>query len=136
MKFDPSNKDFFEVIYVDTRKQAIADGNLVDVSDETKNAGFRVPVAVTHAVWHEYIEWSDTDNARKPYQDQSGRLWDVLSMLSLSSRKNNASIVHYQLCVIPRSGCGKRAKTITLKSVIAGGDNGEPVMTIMLPNED
>lgn len=45
---------FGEPIYIYTRKQAIEDGVLIDVTETAKEAGFKVPVAVTCAL-HEII---------------------------------------------------------------------------------
>jgi hypothetical protein len=45
-------EEFFgEPISVYTRAQAIADGVLVDVTEAAKQAGFRIPVALTAALW-------------------------------------------------------------------------------------
>jgi len=65
---------FGEVVSVYTRAQAIADGVLIDVSEMAGEAGFRWPVAITAAAWEDCVAWSDTDNDRQVYQDQSGRL--------------------------------------------------------------
>ena len=43
------------VIYAYTRAQAIADGVLVDVSKLAREAGFKIPVAVTAGVWAECV---------------------------------------------------------------------------------
>ena len=45
----------FELIYSYSRKQAIEDGVLVDVSEMAKEAGFKFPVAMTNTVWTELI---------------------------------------------------------------------------------
>ncbi|WP_320008659.1 DUF6573 family protein [Maridesulfovibrio sp.] len=37
----------FNVIFSYTRKQAIEDGNLIDVIEQAKQTGFKVPVAVS-----------------------------------------------------------------------------------------
>lgn len=37
---------------------------------------------------------------------------------------------------VPRGGRGKRARLVTLKLHIGPSDQGEPVVTIMQPNED
>ena len=52
------------IISVYTRKQAIDDGVLVDVSSVALEAGIRYPVAVTARVWHEYIV---PDERSRPY---------------------------------------------------------------------
>lgn len=120
-----------------TRKEAIDDGVLIDVTQSAIEAGFKIPVAATRAVWDQYIEWTNEDDKKQTAQHQSGRLWDVLWMLFIAcKRSRDASEIRYYLYVVPRDGRTKRAKKITLKSVIGGGDEGEPVITIMLPNED
>ena len=43
--------------------------------------------------------------------------------------------VRYELYVVPRPGHGQQRKR-TLKAVIGPGDDSEPVLTIMLPEED
>ena len=43
------------VIFSYTRAQAIADGVLIDATELAKEAGFRIPVAVTAGVWGECV---------------------------------------------------------------------------------
>ena len=51
-KPEPSNATAFgPVLSAYTRAQAIEDGILVDVSETAREAGFRIPVAVTRTVW-------------------------------------------------------------------------------------
>lgn len=125
-----------EHIYIYTRAQAIEDGVLVDVSETAKEAGFQIPVAVTQAVWHEYIEWKNVKN-KKAIQNTEGRLWDVLSMLRFAcSRLKDESEIKYRLYVVPQDKQTVKSSLVELRAAIAGGDNGEPVITIMLPDED
>lgn len=133
-----SSNDFFgDVIYSYTRSQAIEDGELVDVSSAAKEAGFKLSVAVTRSVWCQYIEWTPTDDDKQTVQHESGRLWDILWMLYLACRRcANDSTLNYRLYVIPRDGHSKKPCQIELKAVIGGGDNGEAVVTVMLPDED
>lgn len=133
-----SFSDFFgEVIFGYSRSQAISDGELINVSSVAEEAGFKLPVAVTRAVWFQYIEWTPADDDKQTVQHESGRLWDVLWMLSLACRRSaNDSTLNYRLYVIPRDGRSRKPRQIELKAVIGGGDNGEPVITVMLPDED
>lgn len=132
---DNLTETFGEPIHTYTRAQAIADGVLVDVSDRVREAGFRIPVAMTRAVWEDCVAWSDADNQRQTYQDESGRLWDVLWMCSRAARRGGREI-RFQLYRIRRGGCGIRPRLVTLKAICGSGDQGEPVVTIMLPDED
>ena len=65
-------KDYFgDVIYAYTRQDAINDGVLVDVTELAREAGFKIPVAITAAL-HAIIEnipksrsWQGGDNMQK-----------------------------------------------------------------------
>ncbi|MCY4641758.1 MAG: hypothetical protein OXC41_03550 [Gammaproteobacteria bacterium] len=130
-----SEQYFGGVISSYTRKQAIEDGVLVDVSETAKEAGFKVPVALTQAVYEDCVVWADKD-AKKYYQDESGRLWDIFSVARFYARaRPNAALFFFQIYRLPRVGHGGK-RHITLKCLIHGGDNGEPVITIMQPQED
>jgi len=138
MKENQSATELFgEVIYSYTRAQAIEDGVLVDVSETAREAGFRWPVAITSAAWADFVAWSEEDDQRQVYQDESGRLWDVLWMAFVAIRSaNGGTQMEYQLYRVPRDGKSVEAQLTSLKLVCGPGDNGEPVITIMLPRED
>ncbi len=129
---------FGPVIYCYSRSQAIDDGVLVDVSEMAREAGFKFPVAITHAAWEDCVAWNDEDNKRQTYQDESGRLWDVLYMLMMCIKVSvtNKSEILFSLKRVPRGGRGHMARKVILKAHIGPGDTPEPVLTIMLPNED
>jgi len=128
---------FGEVIHSYSRAQAIADGVLVDVSDTAKDVGFRFPVAMTRAAWADCVEWTIDDTARQTHQDEMGRLWDVVWMASRAAKRNTeASEIQFEVFRVPRGGNGVFAKEVKLKMAIGPGDEGEPVITIMQPNED
>ncbi|MEW6770138.1 MAG: DUF6573 family protein [Bacillota bacterium] len=129
-------KDLFEdanIIDVYTRKQAIEDGVLVDVSETAREAGYKYPVAVTHAVWAEVIV--PTEDARKLGQSEEGRLWDVLSVLRhcIVASKGDMQELLFKVLV---AFDGIKPKPVKLKAVCGPGDQGEPVITIMYPSED
>ncbi|MBY0545554.1 MAG: hypothetical protein K2Q14_08440 [Gammaproteobacteria bacterium] len=127
----------FDIVYSYTRAQAIDDGVLVDVSSLAQEAGFIYPVAVTAAVYDKYIDWTEEDNKRQTYQDVKGRLWDILSMMRLQKSRISHS-GRFEFMCIPRGSKSRRVTPInvTLKALCHGGDKGEPVITVMLPNED
>ncbi|WP_325176197.1 DUF6573 family protein, partial [Xanthomonas hortorum] len=47
-----------DIIHSHTRANLLEDGDLVDVSALAREAGFKVPVAVTRAVWADCVAWS------------------------------------------------------------------------------
>ena len=127
------------VIHAYTRAEALADGVLVDVTATAKEAGFKVPTAVTASVFSECIEWTEQDAKKsRTYQDQAGRLWDVLYLaaaMARSLRGRHQNQLLYKLRVVPRPG-HDHPRLRTLKLVIGPGDNAEPVATIMRTDED
>ncbi|HDR9280230.1 hypothetical protein SAMN03159335_07871 [Burkholderia cepacia] len=128
---------FGEPIHVYTRAQAIENGALIDVSQVAHEAGFRLPVALTTAVWADCVAWDDTDSQRQLAQDEAGRLWDVIWMACLAARRARESQrVAFQVYRVPRGGPGIRARLTTLHMCIGPGDNAAPVITILMPNED
>ncbi len=135
---NPLTELFGEVIYRYTRAQALEDGVLVDVSNTAREAGFRWPVALSCAAWEECVAWSDEDSLRQTDQDPAGRLWDVLWMAYVAIRQAPAggSELQFKLYCVPRGGKATKARLTTLKLVCGPGDEGEPVVTIMLPTED
>jgi len=129
-------EDFFgEVIHQYTRAEAIADGVLVELDPKVvSEAGWKWPVACTTKVWEEVINWDN--DSEEAYQDIDGRLWDVLWMASMEARKSGSEpVMHFKMMSIPRHQKARKSKEITLKAVIDGGDNGEPVVTIMGTDE-
>lgn len=120
----------FEIIYAYSRADAIADGVLIEVTDLAKEAGFRYPVAMTSTAWHECVEVDQ----QLSNQDERGRLWDVLMVLrSAISRCKDTSVISFKVLVADESGKQTEKR---LKAICGPGDNEEPVITIMLPDED
>ena len=131
------SENFGDTIHIYTRAQAVADGVLIDVTDMAREAGFRVPVAVTRAVWEDCVAWSDEDSERQVHQDENGRLWDVLWMACMAARGcPGRDRLIYRLYRVPRDGSSTAAVETPLKLVVGPGDRGEPVATIMLPEEE
>lgn len=119
-----------DIIFSYTRAQALEDGVLVDVSELAREAGFRFPVAVTRAVWCQCVEVTEKDTG----VDQTGKLWDILNVLRFRIRAAKDEQVLYFEVLIAKNG--KRPKPFRLKSECGPGDNAEPVITVMLPDED
>jgi len=128
---------FGEPVHVVTRAQLIEEGELLDVSAIGSEAGFRIPVAMSRAAWSDCVAWAETDSMRQTYQDEAGRLWDVLWMAYMAARRNRGSgAVRFQLYRIPRGGVAHVPAPVTLKMLCGPGDQGEPVITILEVTED
>lgn len=126
-----------DLVYAYTREQAIADGVLVDLRQNglekvVRDAGFKVPIAMTAEAFHMYVE--PTTHAKAAGCDINGRLWDVLIMLRHAIHRNkNTDVLCFDfLCVTDKP----KAQKCTLKAVMGPDDTGGPCLTIMLPNQD
>lgn len=123
-----------EVISSYSRAQAIADGVLIDVSKMAKEAGFKWPTVVTDNLWATHIQPSE--RAKKYGQDAQGRLWDVLWMASLAARRSRDGQDLVPFEVLFQNGPGEKWRDVVkLWAHVGPGDHGEPVLTIMLPED-
>jgi hypothetical protein len=127
--FDPEDL-FGPVIHSYSRAEALEDGALIDVTSTAREAGFLIPVALTCAVWESYV----TVPPKVVAQDEPGRLWDILWMASLAARRNrDAGGVHFTVSV---RNDNRQPRPRRLKCAVGSGDEGEAVITILLPEED
>ncbi len=95
-------------------------------------------MALTAAGWVDCAAWADADSERQVHQDAAGRLWEVLYMgaYALGTRVGGGAWLHYSLYRVPRDGHSTQAKLTNPKMMVGPGDDGEPVITILLRNED
>jgi hypothetical protein len=116
-----------------TRAQAINDGVLVDVTTTAKEAGIAFPVALTRAVWERCVRVPPGVAG----QDEAGRLRDLVWMLRCAIGGTSGSAREVCFGVHVRNDNRKRTPPLVrLKAMCGPGDQGEPVVTVMLPNED
>lgn len=123
-----------------TRAQALTDGVLIEVSRAVSiEAGFRWPVALTAGAWADAVAWDERAEKAKPSgQSEAGRLWDVLFMARQALRRApfGEQRVAFQVLRLPATGSEMHPLPVTLHVSPSLGDDGEPVLTFMLPDED
>lgn len=120
--------DEAEVVFRYTRKQAIEDGVLVDISELAKEAGIRFPVAVTRDL---FDVLNDTS---APCQDFKGRVWDLFMVFRMYVRSGNGDEIHFEPLFLTAGD--SKPKPVPMWAKCGPGDEGEPVITIMLEGED
>lgn len=121
------------VIFSYTRAQALADGVLIDVTDEAKAHGFKVPVAVTDHLYHGYVEM--VSGLESQGQSTAGRLHDLLSLAMFAARTSKGTDrVTFKVDFLMNPN---RKETVEVIAHIGPGDDGAiPVLTLMLPGDD
>ena len=124
--------DDWNVVYAYSREQAIADGVLVDVSEQAKEIGFRLPTVVTATLYQGYVEPSA--GLEGEGQSVTGRLHDLMVLALFAARRTiNTDRVTFKVDFLMAPG---RKETVEVIVHIGPGDEGEPVLTIMLPEDD
>ena len=127
---------FGPMIYAYTRAQAIQDGVLVDVTETSKEVGFKLPVAITEAL-HNRLTPTKADASLG--QDYDGRLWNVLWLAAFTIKladpgTDTVAFTVTQQEVEPKSG-QPHSLDIRLRVVCSPGDENEPVFTIGFPDD-
>jgi hypothetical protein len=111
------NNFWGEVVHRYTRQEAIQDGVLVEVPpDLVREAGIKYHMALTDTAWALVI----------------GRIWDVLMVFRFAAKQTDDGVMFFKVAVWD----GTRSIDHALKGHVGPGDEGEPVITIMLPGED
>jgi hypothetical protein len=104
---------------------------LIDVSATAKEAGILFPVALTAAAWERCV----TVPPGVLCQDETGRLSDIVWLLRLAIGRSNGAEVRFGAHVRNDNREGT-PPLVLLKAAYGPGDQGEPVIAVMLPNED
>lgn len=124
---------FGETIYAYTRAQAIEDGFLVDLMQgdmaDVARQHYKFPIACTSSVFG--IMQKAVENPLY-CNDYAGILHDMLYMSKVFKRQIDESTVIFRVII---TGAG-RQRNFDFKLQVGPGDQGEPVITIMMPDED
>lgn len=123
--------DDAEVVSVYTRAQALEDGVLVDVTGWAREAGFKIPVAVTAGVWGILKPSKELETEG---QDVVGRAWDLFTILRHAIRGSGGDEVHFAPLFTLKAGGSP--EPVELYAKCGPGDNAEPVITILRRGED
>jgi hypothetical protein len=141
---------FGPIISSYSRAEAIEDGVLIDLTkfsfrpnlNVCQEVGIKFPIAMTSAAYSEAIQ--ESGEPLPPCQDLSGRMFDVVYMLkrTINTGRQQGTVIRFPVSVINwRHRNGRRINAtrrdeLILKAVCGPGDNADPVITIMLTDED
>lgn len=121
------------IIFIYTRREALEDGVLVDVTELAKEASFVIPVAITAEVEAKIL--SISKEGEKFGQSRDGRLWDIIWMLRVAIMQDgekSPGLIFFTVLVQNDN----EPEAISLKAICGPRDDGKPVVTIMFPYED
>ena len=125
--------DECNVIYTYTREQAIEDGVLVDVTHHAKQFGFKTFVAVSAALFHDYI--TPSESLKERGQSLEGRLHDVFSMGFYAMRERwNEDRAYFEVLFLMDGEL--TFKKVQCVIAVEGDKDGNPALTIFRPEDD
>ena len=125
-----------EVVFRVTRRALIEEGTLLDISITAREAGIIFPVAITTGLWAAY---GDAESL----EASVGFLWDLCWMLRCAVRdaipcrkfRDEFSETRFFHLFVKVRATGD-SKLAEVKAVCGPGDDLEPVITMLLPEED
>ena len=133
MNSDQDKSPFGKIIFAYTRKQALADGIQVDVSETAREAGIKFPIFLTRTVYNAYVAVPPGVTG----QDEAGRLWDVLWMTRYAIQQAQPDADRISVKLFVRND-DRKPKLVKLVAVCGplDIDAPEPAITVLLPDED
>ncbi len=118
-----------------TRKQALDEGKLRDVSDIAKEVGLLVPIYITSAVWDSWI--TPDDEGMKNGENEKTRLRNMMDKLlyyiRVHRQTNRSNLVYFPVPLTKR-GKTENVQLLSHLGPIEKNDN-RPCITIMTPEE-
>lgn len=133
MSTDNTDSPFGPVIFSYTRKQALADGFQVEVTQTAQEAGIKFPVFITRTVFDAYVAVPPGIAG----QDEAGRLWDIVWMLRFAILRSRAGTDRIPVALYVRND-NRAARLIKLIATCGplDIDDPQPSITVMMPDED
>jgi hypothetical protein len=123
----------FTTISAYSRKQAIEDGVLIDITAAATDHGFKLHTVVTDNLYHAYLNPPD-DLVETHGQSLDGRLHDMLHMAYFAAKKSKGqSRIEFEVLFLMAPG---KHEKVTVIAQVGPGDDPAPVLTLMLPGDD
>lgn len=121
-----------ELIFSYTRADALDDGVLIDITAAAREHGFKLHTAVTDSLFHGHVV--PPEGLEGEGQSVEGRLHDLLTIAMIAARRGmNHNRVEFEVLFLMRPGVREK---VTVILHVGPGDQGEPVLTLMLPGDD
>lgn len=110
-----------------TRQDAIDDGDLIEITRMGREIGITFPLAVSAQAAQRMVPFPNI-----PQEIVTENLWDTLHAFRDRASMTTAEEFEFQASLYLNG----LVPTITFKATVSPGDDGEPVITIMMPDED
>jgi hypothetical protein len=119
--------DFGPVIYAYRRKQAIADGGQIDVTQTAQECGIRYPMFITRAVFENFVAVPEGVTSH----DEALRLFNAVWMTRIAILRNRRGMDRIRVVLHVHNG-QRRATRVQLVAVCSAFDIDDPRPAITL----
>ena len=109
------------------RQDAIDDGDLIEITRMGRDAGIIYPLAISARAAQIMVPFPNM-----PQEIVTENLWDTLHAFRDKASVATAEEFEFQVSLYQNG----LVPTVTFKATVSPGDDGEPVITIMMPDED
>lgn len=109
------------------RQDAIDDGDLIEITRMGRDMGITLPLAVSARAAQSMVPFTNI-----PQDTVTENLWDTLHAFRDKARTTTEEVFEFQVSLYQNG----LVPTLTFKAAVSPGDDGEPVITIMMPDED
>lgn len=109
------------------RQDAIDDGDLIEITRMGRDAGITYPIAVSARAAERMVPFPNI-----PQETVTENLWDTLHAFRAKAFATTKEEFEFQVSLYQNG----LVPNLTFKAAVSPGDDGEPVITIMLPDED
>ena len=125
--------NFGPVVYAYTRKQAIADGQQIDVTPTAQKCGIRYPMFITRAVFENFVAVPNGVTSH----DESLRLFNAVWGTRMAILRNRRGLERIPVVLHVHNG-QRRAERVQLVAVCSAFDIDDPrtAITLLMEHED
>lgn len=122
-----------EIISQYTREQALEDGVLYDLSKWGKEMGIKYPIACTSTLYGYINPPSNLEGVEG--QSLDWRAYDTVFMLAMAIQGQGNKGKDTLFFSVAYLNNNEEYDEVKIKAICGPGDQGEPVITLMLPDE-
>ncbi len=110
-----------------TRRDAIDDGDLIEITRMAREIGIVYPLAVSARAAQCMVPYPNI-----PQETVTENLWDILHAFRENAMRTTDCEFEFQVSVYLNG----LVPTLTFRATISPDDDGKPAITIMMPDED
>ena len=127
---------FSDYGYAGSRKQALKNGNLVEVGNTRWEAGFKWPLAITSDVYSDLVKWDEADNDKvETPMTEDLRLWNLVNGAAECVRmdERHSNRLTFDVWTVNRNSESFEETKCTVLLIGHPDDSAHPCLTIRYP---